>query len=58
MLMLAAVCTGCTNYAEEYSKNTLVVKSSGKIIEIAVEDFKDTTWSEFMELAKILRIRK
>lgn len=42
MLMLAAVCTGCTNYAEEYSKNTLVVKSSGKIIEIAVEDFKDT----------------
>lgn len=42
ILMLAAVCTGCTNYAEKYSKNTLVVKSSGKIVEVAVEDFKNT----------------
>lgn len=39
---LLGVCTGCTNYAQEYSKNTLVVKSSGTLIEIAIENYKDT----------------
>ncbi len=39
---LLGVCTGCTNYAKEYSKNTLVVKPSGTLIEIAIENYKDT----------------
>lgn len=42
VVLLLGICTGCTNYAEKYSKNTIIIKSSGKIIEVAVEDYKDT----------------
>ena len=41
-VILLCVCVGCTNYAEEYSENTIVVKKSGRIVEVAVEDYKDT----------------
>lgn len=42
LLLVLCLCSGCTNYAEAYSKNTLVIKSNGKIIEVAVEDYKGT----------------
>lgn len=42
LVFLLSVCTGCTNYAEDYSKNTLIVKPSGTIIEVAVENYKNT----------------
>lgn len=41
-LFLMGLCCGCTNYAAKYSKNTLIVKKNGSLIEVAVEDFKDT----------------
>lgn len=41
-LLLMCLCCGCTNYAEKYSKNTLVVKGNGSLIEVAVENYKDT----------------
>lgn len=41
-LLLMCLCSGCTDYAEEYSKNTLIVKGNGSLIEVAVEDYKDT----------------
>ena len=34
---------GCTDYAEEYDKNTLVVKGNGSLIEVAVEDFSESS---------------
>lgn len=41
-LLLMCLCSGCTNYAEKYSKNTLIIKNNGTLIEVAVEDYKDT----------------
>ncbi len=43
MISMLAVLTGCTNYAEEYDKNTLVIKGNGSIVEIAVEDFSESS---------------
>ena len=34
--------TGCTNYAKQYDKNTLIVNKNGSLVEVSVEDFKDT----------------
>ena len=45
MLIAAMLCmlTGCSSEAKKYDKNTLVVKGNGSLVEIAVEDFKDTS---------------
>ena len=43
MILLLGVMTGCSNYAEDYNKNTLIVKKNGSLIEVAVEDFSDTS---------------
>lgn len=43
MVCMLAILTGCKNYAEEYDKNTLVIKGNGSIIEIAVEDFSESS---------------
>ncbi len=45
MILVLGVLTGCTDYAEEYDKNTLVVKGNGSLVEVAVEDFSDTSVS-------------
>ncbi len=45
MILVLGVLTGCKNYAEEYDKNTLVVKGNGSLVEVAVEDFSDTSVS-------------
>lgn len=42
-IMIMCVLSGCTNYVKEYDKNTLVVKRNGSLVEIAVEDFKDSS---------------
>ena len=34
---------GCGNEAKQYDKNTLVVKKNGSFVEVAVEDFKDSS---------------
>lgn len=39
------ILTGCSNYAKEYDKNTLVVKGNDSLVEISVEDFKDSSVS-------------
>lgn len=41
--VLLGTLTGCTNYAKEYDKNTVVIKGNGSLVEIAVEDFKDSS---------------
>lgn len=43
MVMMLCVLSGCTNYAKKYDKNTLVVKGNDSLVEIAVEDFKDSS---------------
>lgn len=43
MILLLGVMTGCSNYAEDYNKNTLIVKKNGSLIEVAVEDFSETS---------------
>lgn len=45
MILVLGTLTGCTDYAEEYDKNTLVVKGNGSLVEVAVEDFSDTSVS-------------
>lgn len=40
---LLSALTGCTNYAKEYNKNTVVIKGNGSLVEVAVEDFKDSS---------------
>lgn len=40
---LLGALTGCTNYAKEYNKNTVVIKGNGSLVEVAVEDFKDSS---------------
>lgn len=42
-VMAVFVLSGCTNYAKEYDKNTLVVKGNDSLVEIAVENFKDSS---------------
>lgn len=34
---------GCTNYEEDYARNTLIVKRNASLVEVAVEDFKEST---------------
>lgn len=46
VLIAIGTLTGCTDYAKEYDKNTLVIKGNGRIIEIAVEDFSESDVSE------------
>lgn len=43
MGVLLGALTGCTNYAKEYNKNTVVIKRNGSLVEVAVEDFKDSS---------------
>lgn len=40
---MMCVLLGCTNYAKKYDKNTIVIKKNDSIVEIAVEDFKDSS---------------
>ena len=44
--VLLGTLTGCTNYAKEYNKNTVVIKGNGSLVEVAVEDFKDSSIKE------------
>ena len=42
LIASAFVLGGCTNYAKQYDDNTLVVNKNGSLVEISVEDFKDS----------------
>ena len=43
MICLAGLLTGCDNYAKQYDVNTLIVKGNGSLLEVSVEDFKDSS---------------
>lgn len=43
MAVVTMLLTGCTNYAKQYDKNTLVVNRNGSLVEVSVEDFKDSS---------------
>ena len=43
VVFLLGLMTGCANYAEDYDRNTLIVKKNGSLIEVAVEDFSKTS---------------
>ncbi|MCM1496886.1 MAG: hypothetical protein NC124_00280 [Clostridium sp.] len=40
--VIMCIAAGCTNYEKEYSRNTLVVKSNGSLVEVAIENFNDS----------------
>ena len=42
LMVTAFVLAGCTNYAKQYDENTLVVNKNGSLVEVSVEDFKDS----------------
>ncbi len=42
LIVVVGMLTGCTNYAKQYDKNTLIVNRNGSIVEVSVEDFKDS----------------
>lgn len=43
MALLLCMLSGCTNYAKKYDENTLLVKKNGSLVEIAVENFADSS---------------
>lgn len=43
MVLCLCMLSGCTNYAKKYDENTLVVKGNGSLVEIAVENFADSS---------------
>lgn len=43
---MMCVLLGCTNYAKKYDKNTIVIKNNDSIVEVAVEDFEDSSIKE------------
>ena len=40
------VLPGCANYAKKYDNNTIIIKKNGSVVEVAVEDFKDSSVRE------------
>lgn len=45
-ILLMAVLAGCGNSAQNYDKNTLIINKNGSIVEVAVEDFQDSSVKE------------
>jgi len=45
-VLMFAMLTGCANYAEDYDKNTIIVKGNGSLVEVAVEDFSESSVTE------------
>jgi hypothetical protein len=43
VMAMMLVLSGCTNYAKTYDNNTLVLKGNGSLVEIAVEDFSESS---------------
>lgn len=43
---MVGVLTGCGSYAKKYDKNTLIVKGNDSLVEVAVENFKDSPVKE------------
>ena len=41
-MVIVFVLEGCTNYAKQYDENTLVINKNGSLVEVSVEDFKDS----------------
>lgn len=41
-MTMVSVLSGCGNYAKTYDKNTLIVKGNDSLVEVAVENFKDS----------------
>lgn len=40
---MICVLSGCTNYAKKYDKSTVIVKKNYSIVEVAVENFEDSS---------------
>lgn len=45
LVLLIGILTGCTDYSKQYDSNTLIVNRNGSLVEVSVEDFKDTSVS-------------
>lgn len=46
VVTMLGVLSGCTNYAKKYDKNTIIVKKNDSIVEVAVENFEDSSIKE------------
>ncbi len=45
-VIMMCVLSGCANYANKYDKNTIIIKKNNSIVEVAVENFKDSSVKE------------
>lgn len=45
-IAMTGLLSGCGNYAKKYDKNTLIVKGNDSLVEVAVENFKDSPVKE------------
>lgn len=45
-VMMMCVLSGCANYANKYDKSTIIIKKNNSIVEVAVENFKDSSVKE------------
>lgn len=45
-VIMMCILSGCANYANKYDKNTIIIKKNNSIVEVAVEDFKDSSVKE------------
>ncbi|MCM1157185.1 MAG: hypothetical protein NC300_01640 [Bacteroidales bacterium] len=43
LIFTVCMLAGCTNYEKDYTENTLIVKRSGALVEVAVEDFNQSS---------------
>lgn len=45
-VIMMCVLSGCANYANKYDKSTIIIKKNNSIVEVAVENFKDSSVKE------------
>lgn len=43
LMCITGVLAGCTNYSKQYDANTLIVNKNGSLVEVSVENFKDSS---------------
>lgn len=53
VVLAMGMLTGCTNYAKDYNKNTLIIKGNASLVEVAVEDFSESSVTDMDLVAYI-----
>ncbi len=53
IVLVMGMLTGCTNYVKDYNKNTLIIKGNDSLVEVAVEDFSESSVTDMDLVAYI-----